>query len=219
MRNNMRTFILILFVLPLSLHAQTKKELMDQVDQQKSTIDSLQKVIANFENIVENRDRSINILKEDRNTLGQEILDFQALVRAQRVDIAKLKKQTEIGTAKVIQLDNKIARLKVKEGKIWTINQIICDYTTGVTVDSLGNPVIEEVHIFFKSINGEMLTDISQNKFGPQIYSSLHPEHSLRFPITFSAGESFGIQIFKGPLNNLKPLDAKVICSYTEKDI
>lgn len=215
----MKSLLLILLIIPLGLSAQTKKELMDQVAKQKTTIDSLQKVIDNFDNIVENRDRSIDILKEDRITLGNEILDFQALVRSQRVDIAKLKKQTEIGTAKVIQLDNKIARLKVKEGKSWTINQIICDYTTGITLDSLGQPIIEEVHIFFKSINGEILTDISQNRFGPQIYSSLHPEHSLRFPITFSAGESFGIQIFKGPLSNLQPHDAKVICSYTEKDI
>ena len=215
----MKTLLITLLFIPFALYSQTKKELMDQVAKQQTTIDSLKKVNANFENIVENRDRSIDILKEDRITLGNEILDFQALVRAQRVDIAKLKKQTEIGNAKVIQLDNKIARLKVKEGKSWTINQIICDYTTGITLDSLGNPIIEEIHIFFKSINGEMLTDIEQKKFGPQIYSSLHPEHSLRFPITFSAGESFGIQIFKGPLSNLKPYDAKVICSYTEKDL
>ena len=215
----MKYLLIAFLIIPFSLYSQTKKELIDQVAKQKVTIDSLQKVVANFDNIVENRDRSIDILQEDRTTLGTEILDFQALVRAQRVDIAKLKKQAETGTAKVIQLDNKLARLKIKEGKTWTINQIICDYTTGVTIDSLGQPIIEEIHIFFKSINGEMLTDIAQNKFGPQLYSSLHPEHSLRFPITFSAGESFGIQIFKGPLNNLQPHNAKVICSYTEKDI
>lgn len=215
----MRLILIAFMFMPFVMYSQTKKELMDQVARQQTTIDSLKKVNANYDNIIENRDRSIDILQEDRTTLGNEILDFQALVRAQRVDIAKLEKQLEMGTAKVIQMDNTISKIKIKEGKSWTINQIICDYTTDVSLDSIGEPIIEEIHIFFKSINGEMLTDISQNKFGPQIYSSLHPEHSLRFPITFSAGESFGIQIFKGPLNNLQPHGAKVICSYTEKDI
>ena len=215
----MQKLIILLLFLPILSHAQTKKELIDQVNRQQITIDSLKKVIANFENIVENRDRSIRIIKEDKATLTSEKAELSKIVRQHELTISRLERAAEIGSTKIIQLHNDIAKIRVKEGKYIVINQFISDYSSGISIDSLGQPLVEELHVFFKSINGEVLTDFTKNKLGPQVYSSLHPENTIHFPIILEENAVVEIILMKGPLNDLKPYSGKVLCSFTEKDM
>ena len=213
----MRILLLLLVVISAPAFSQTKKELQDKVDQQTRSIDSLQKVIANQENIIENRDRSVRLAKEHREEMKGERDDARREYNAVAKENARLLKQTQVGQAKLMTLSNKRAIIKAEEGKTLTINQIICDYSAGVTTDSLGNTVTEEIHIFIKSINGEQLTDIAAKKYGPQLYSSLHPEHSIGFPLLIEGGNSVAIILLKGPINNLQPYEGVAHCTLTEK--
>jgi len=197
--------------------SQTKKELMDKVTAQESKIDSLIKVIENMENIIENRDRSVKIAKEHRDEMKEEKEAALAQMQRQELRIYELEAQNKAGNAKIISMSNSRSKMKVKEGKTWTINQFMTDFTSEVKTDSSGQQVFEEVHIFLKEINGTVLTDTTSGKLGPQVFSSLHPEHTLKMPIVFNSGDSFSIIVLKGKLTDLKPYDARVYCSVTEK--
>lgn len=211
--------LFIVFMTLFSLHgiSQTKKELLDKAAVQQSKIDSLTKVVANMENIIENRDRSVKIAKEHREEMKKEKEAALAEMQRQEFRIYELEAQNKVGTAKIISMSNSRSKMKVKEGKTWTINQFMTDFTSEVKTDSSGQQVFEEVHIFLKEINGTILTDTSAGKLGPQVYSSLHPEHTLKMPIIFNSGDSFSIIVLKGQLSDLKPHDARVYCSITEK--
>lgn len=197
--------------------AQTKKELQDKIDSQQSTIDSLVKVIENMENIIENRDRSVKISKQHRLEMKEEKEAAIAQMQRQELRIYELEAQNRPGTAKLISMSNSRPKMKVKEGKTWTINQFMTDFTSEVITDSTGQQQFEEVHIFLKEINGTILTDTTSGKLGPQLFSSLHPEHTLKMPIVFNSGDSFAIIVMKGKLTDLKPFDARVYCSITEQ--
>lgn len=213
----MRVILIALFVMIGSAYAQTKKDLQDKIDLQTRTIDSLKKVIENQENIIENRDRSVRLAKEHREEMKGERDDARRAHNAVEQENARLLRQTKVGEAKLMTLSNKRAIIKAEVGKSITINQIICDYSAGISTDSLGNIITEEIHIFIKSINGEQLTDVAAKQYGPQVYSSLHPEHSLGFPILLGSGNSIAIILMKGPMNNLQPYEGVAHCTLTEK--
>jgi hypothetical protein len=213
----MRILLLLLVVISVPAFAQTKKELQNKVDKQSSTIDSLQKIVDNHTNIIENRDRSVKLAREHSEEMKAESAQVRQKMRLVEQENARLLKQTQVGSAKLMTLSNKRSIIKVEEGKFITINQIMCAYSAGFSTDSLGRPVTEEIHIFIKSLNGEQLTDIAAKKYGPQLYSSLHPEHSIGFPLLLSGGNSIAIILLKGPLNNLQPYDGVAHCTLTEK--
>lgn len=198
--------------------AQTKKELQEKIDRQTQTIDSLKKVVANQENIIENRDRSIGILNEDITTVKEELQKEVDLRREKHAIIQKLRKRSATGTPKIMYMSNVKNVLKVPEAKYWVIHQFMSDYAASVTTDSLGVTTAEEIHIFLKELNGTVLTDPTQKMYGPKLYSSLHPEQAIRFPLLFAAGTQFKIAVFKGSIGALYPYDGKVYCTYTEKD-
>jgi uncharacterized coiled-coil protein SlyX len=206
-------------ILNSSGFTQTKKELIDQVARQKVTIDSLNKVIANFENIVENRDRSINILKADTKEWKEERGNYVLKIREMDGKVADMRKQTKLGKSKMITLSNSRPTLKVPEGKYWVLNQFITDYMVDLVADSTGKMVGEEVHIFLRKINNDVLTDPSKNQYGPQVYSSVNSGSSMQFPITLTAGTSFSIVVMKGKMGALTEYGGKVHCSYFEKDV
>ena len=211
--------IVAVVLLNSSGFTQTKKELIDQVASQKVTIDSLKKVVANFENIVENRDRSINILKADTKEWREEKGNYVLKIREMDGKVADMRKQTKIGKSKMITLSNSRPTLKVPEGKYWVLNQFITDYMTDLVADSTGNMVGEEIHIFLRKINNDVLTDTSKNQFGPQVYSSVNSGSSMQFPITLTAGTSFSIVVMKGKMGALSEYAGKVHCTYVEKDV
>lgn len=213
----MRILLLLLVVMAVPAFSQTKKELQDKIDRQSRSIDSLQKIIDNHANILENRDRSVKLAREHRDEMKEESALVRQEMRKVEQDNARLLKQTQVGKAKLMTLSNKRSIIKVPAGKSFTINQIICDYSAGFSLDSLGNPITEEIHIFIKSLNGEQLTDIASKKYGPQLYSSLHPEHSIGFPLVLNAGSSISIVLLRGPMNNLQAYDGVAHCTLTEK--
>ncbi|MCB9223757.1 MAG: hypothetical protein R2780_03710 [Crocinitomicaceae bacterium] len=197
--------------------AQAKKELEDKIIQQQKTIDSLKAVISNMENIIENRDRSIQIYVADEEKYLKSISDFNIALDNCRTQNAGLRQRQSVGTAKLMAMTNDRAMLKAPEGKMLIINQMIGDYTSSISTDSLGNVVTEEIHVFMKTLNGKTLTDISNKQFGPKLYSSIHPEQTIQFPIILPAGTSLSIVVLKGEIGNLQIYDGMVTCSYTEK--
>jgi hypothetical protein len=213
----MKKLTLIVFLFPLIGFTQTKKELADKVNRLEKTVDSLKKVADNQANIIENRDRTVLITKQHRAEMMEDrdkaIYKFSVIEKK----LAKLERESKQGTVKFMTLANNRSTIKVKEGKTVTINQLITDYSAGVVTDSLGNESIEEIHIFIKALNGEILTDVTKGLYGPQVYSSTHPEHAISFPIALTSGSSFSIVMMKGEMNALVPYEGKAHCSYTEK--
>ncbi len=213
----MKVFILTLLLIPLAGFSQTKKELADKVNRLEKTIDSLQGIVDNQENIIENRDRTVLLTKQHRAEMMED--RDKALYKFSVIEkkLAKLERETKMGSATMVTLANNRNIIKVKEGKTYTLNQIISDYSAGIVTDSLGNEQIEEIHIFVRAINGEVLTDVDKGLYGPQVYSSTHPEHAISFPIVLTEGTSFSVILMKGSMDKLTPYDGRVYCSYTIK--
>jgi hypothetical protein len=213
----MKVFILTLLLIPLAGFSQTKKELADKVNRLEKTIDSLQGIVDNQENIIENRDRTVLLTKQHRAEMMED--RDKALYKFSVIEkkLAKLERETKMGSATMVTLANNRNIIKVKEGKTYTLNQIISDYSAGIVTDSLGNEQIEEIHIFVRAINGEVLTDVDKGLYGPQVYSSTHPEHAISFPIVLTEGTSFSVILMKGSMDKLTPYNGRVYCSYTIK--
>ena len=198
--------------------SQTKKELQDDLDRKNAMIDSLNKVLANQENIIENRDRTIRFLREDKTKLESEKTELRAIAQEKDQELAKIQRQTSTGDARMLTMNNNRSTFKVPEGKYWVINQFITDYITNITTDSTGATSGEEIHIFLKAINGDVLTDLSAKKHGPQLYSSVKPENSMRFPLILTENTSFSIIILKGSIGNLTEYSGNAYCTFTERD-
>lgn len=198
--------------------AQSKTEMQAQIDQLKKSLDSCKMVIANLENIIETRDRSIRFLNEDVAKVEKEKEELNAKIRQKNGELITLRSQNKLGEAKKITLSNTRATLTVPAGKYWSINQFICDFATDFAKDSLGVTTYKNVHVFLKSMNGTVLTDLTQKMLGPQIYSSSNPEHCIQFPILLTENTTFSIIITKGNYQALEPYDGIAICTYFEKD-
>ena len=212
------SFTALLFLTLTTVFSQSKTELVAQIEAQQKSIDSLKKVIANFDNIVENRDRSISFLKMDIEELNKEKTELNTKIRAKNAELVQLRKHALTGTPKLITLNNTRANLTIPVGKHWVINQFIADYVSEVEKDSLGNFVGTEIHVFIRTLNDATLTDVSANKFGPQLYSSIASNHSIQFPLVLTEGTKFSIVVFKGKIGALTEHPGNVVCSYIEKD-
>ncbi len=198
--------------------AQTKKELLNQVEAQNKTIDSLNAVIENLDNIVETRDRTIKFLREDKTNLNTTIESLNQKIDAKNSEIFRLSKQAATGVGKMKLVNNKRPILKVPEGKYWVINQFIADYITDVSKDSLGIYSGEEVHVFVKSINDDILTKPSEGVFGPQVYSSINSNHTIPFPMILTENTKLTLIVMKGSFGSMTEYPGNVYCSLTEKD-
>jgi hypothetical protein len=198
--------------------AQSKKDLEVKISKQQKTIDSLNAVIANMENIIENRDRSIKIYAADEEKYVKSLSDFNIALDNCRNQKATLQSQNAYGVAKIMPMNNSRSTLKVKAGHTTTINQFMGDYTSNITTDSIGNAVLEEIHVFIKEIDGTVLTDVANKKFGPKVFSSLHPEATINLPIVLTEGTTLKVAVYKGTLDNLIPYEGVVLCSFTEKE-
>lgn len=195
---------------------QTKKEMLDKIAQLEKSLDSLKKVSDNFENIVENRDRTLGFCNDDKKKLSEEKLELAKLIKAKDDQIFNLERQARMGVTKLMAAGNSRSVFTVPEGKHWIINQVITDYAAALTKDSLGNTVCEEIHVFLKAIDDVVMTDVASGKLGPQLYSSTTPEHCLNLPLIFTSKTKFSIVIMKGPLDALQVYDGKISISFTE---
>jgi hypothetical protein len=198
--------------------AQTKTEMQAQIDKQIKSIDSLKLIIANQENIIENRDRSIKFLQEDVAEAEKEKEVLNGKIRQKNSELVSLRNQNKSGVAKKVTMNNTRASWTVPAGKHWVINQFMGDYITDLVKDSLGIFHGKEIHVFLKTINGTTLTDLSKNQLGPQIYSSIASNHTIQFPVVMTENTSFSIVVCKGALNALELCDGNVVCTYFEKD-
>lgn len=214
-----RSFLMLILIITSTLAtAQTKAEMLAQIERQTKTIDSLKAITANQENIIESRDRSIKFLNEDIAKLGVEKEELNGKIRQKNGELITLRNNNKLGTAVKVTMNNTRATWTVPAGKHWIINQVMADYITDLHRDSLGNMVGKEVHVFLKSVNNVTLTDASKNQLGPQLYSSSSPNHTIQFPLLLTENTTFTIVIFKGSYNALEPYDGSVVCTYFEKD-
>lgn len=213
-----RTLFFLLILGGSWTFAQTKAELQAQIDKQARAIDSLNAVIVNYENIVENRDRSIKFLNMDVEECKKEQETLNTKIRQKNTELVKLRNQNKAGEVKKVTMNNTRASWTVPAGKHWVINQFIGDYITDLTQDSTGNWLGKEIHVFLKSINNTTLTDASKNMFGPQVFSSVAANQTMQFPIIFTENTSFSIVVYKGSWGALELYDGSVVCTYYEKD-
>lgn len=214
-----RSFLIVILMITSTLvTAQTKAEMLAQIERQTKTIDSLKAITANQENIIESRDRSIKFLNEDITKLGVEKEELNAKIRQKNGELITLRNNNKLGTAVKVTMNNTRATWTVPAGKHWIVNQVMADYITDLHRDSLGNMVGKEVHVFLKSVNNVVLTDATKNQLGPQLYSSSSPNHTIQFPLLLTENTTFTIVIFKGSYNALEPYDGNVVCTYFEKE-
>lgn len=197
---------------------QSKADMQLQIDRLQKSLDSCKAVIANNENIIENRDRSIRILQEDVTKVEKEKEELNGKIRQKNGELIKLRSQNKQGEAKKMTLSNSRATLTVPAGKYWSVNQFMCDFATDFVRDSTGNMTYKNVHVFLQAMNGKVLTDLTQKMLGPQIYSSSHPEHCIQFPILLTENTTFSIIITKGHYHELELFDGTAIVTYFEKD-
>ena len=150
--------------------------------------------------------------------LNSTIESLNTKIGAKNSEIFRLTKQAATGVGIMKLVNNKRPILKVPEGKFWVINQFIADYITDVNQDSTGMFIGQEIHVFVKSINDEVLTKPSEGIYGPQVYSSINSKHTIPFPMILSEKTKMTLIVMKGTLENMTEHSGNVYCSLTEKD-
>ena len=96
------------------------------------------------------------------------------------------------GKAQIIEFNNSTAKFTVPAGKTWYIINLFSDCTTNLTYDSEGYLKADEIRIFIKSINGSIITDIANKKYGPVIYRG--PMHERMQPLPIILPENSTIE-------------------------
>ena len=210
-----RVFLLLPAIGFTTIHAQSKQE---QLDAKQKSIDSLQAIVMNDANIIENRDRSVKFLNEDKTKLQDEKTELEKRIWQKDQEISTLKKFNATGTGKMITLNNARSTLKVPVGKHWVIHHVMADYAASFSTDSLGNFVPEEIHVFLKSINSTILQDTSAGVFGPQLYSSVNSENSMSFPLVLTENTLFTVEVMRGRIGLMRLFPGNIVISITEKD-
>jgi hypothetical protein len=126
------------------------------------------------------------------------LLTFEAL-NAQNT-IAK-------GDAKLLEFKNATAKFIVPEGKTWVIYSAFSDYFTDLRFDEFGGNIQESIHIFIKSMNETIKTDLSKKLFGPSLFTSMENVSThMGFPIILPEKTSFELILVKGfYFKDLKP--------------
>ncbi len=198
---------------------QTKQELLIQLEAKQKSIDSLKWIADNSENVIENRDRTIQMFSEGKVKLEGEKSELIKLLLQRDAEIARLKKQTQTGTSKTITLNNTRSGWKVPAGKYWIIHHVMTDYTAGVYLDSAKHLVVEGVHVFLKELNGVGIHDTTTGNLGPKIYCSLHPEETMKLPIVLTENNSLAISVMRDQLGKLVLHSGNVVFSITEKEL
>lgn len=211
-------FCFLLLVFSSTSFSQTKTELQMQIDKQKKSIDSLHLIIANLDNTIENRDRTVKFCYDEKVELNKTIDDLNLKIRGKNAELITLRKQAHIGEAKKVTMNNTRSMWTVPEGKHWVINQFMSDYITDVAADSMGVFHGSEIFVFLKTINGTTLTDAAQGQYGPLVYSSMTPYQTIQFPIIFTAKTSFSIVVYKGKVGALIEYAGEVVCTYFEHE-
>jgi len=209
--------VTFLFFSSLSF-SQTKTELQMQIDKQKKSIDSLHLIIANLDNTIENRDRTVKFCYDEKVELNKTIDDLNLKIRGKNAELITLRQQASTGVAKKVTMNNVRSLWTVPEGKHWIVNQFMSDYIADLAADSLGVFHGSEIFVFLKTINGATLTDVAQGQYGPLVYSSMTPYQTIQYPLIFTAKTSFSIVVYKGEIGALLEYAGDVVCTYLEKE-
>jgi hypothetical protein len=92
------------------------------------------------------------------------------------------------GKAQLIDFTNATAKFTVPAGKTWYIMNIFSDCATNIKPNTQypDENDYEEVRVFIKNIDNNLLTDFSKNKFGPVVYRGPNHERIQPMPIVLS---------------------------------
>ena len=101
---------------------------------------------------------------------------------------------------KLIQFNNSAAKFSVPKGKTWEIANVFSAAIgpEGFGYDDDGYSDFDEVRVFIKSINGDVLTDLSSRQLGPVIYRGPNHERTHALPIILPGGTEFELLICTG---------------------
>lgn len=102
------------------------------------------------------------------------------------------------GKAQIIEFTNSTAKFTVPAGKTWYIVNLFSDCSTNLSYDSQGNLNSDDIRIFIKSINGSIITDIANKKYGPVIYRGPNHERMQPLPIILPENSTIELVITSG---------------------
>jgi hypothetical protein len=184
-------------LLTFTAFSQGKKELEEQVTSLKNDVASLEGKNAEFQNsLVESQNQYALVLQE-RIIQEKEITSlthsFDSVNQLLNSEISSM-------TANLIEFKNSSANFTVPKGKTWEIVNVFSTSVGpgGVSFDVDEYPEYDEVRIFIKSINGSVLTNLTNLELGPVIYRGPNHERSHALPMIFPEGTSFELLICTG---------------------
>ena len=158
--------------------SQAKKELETEVATLNQSVSELE--IKNKElhlQVTEFRSKYENALSEriDQETKKSEL--------QQKIDsLSLLPSATDIrfDNVQLVEFSNQTAKFMVPVGETWEIVNIWADYVVNVNIEK---DEADYVYIYIESLNGKILTDASNNKFGACVYRGPSHEMAIKMPI------------------------------------
>lgn len=187
--------------LTFTVFSQGKKELEEQVTTLKDDLASLEIQNAEIQNSLIESQNQHSLVLQERITQEKEIT-----LLTHSFDSVNQRLNSEISSmsANLIEFNNSSANFTVPKGKTWEIVNVFSKSVGpgGISFDAYGDAKYDEVRIFIKSINGSVLTDLTNLELGPVIYRGPNHERSHALPMTFPEGTSFELLICTGKWGN-----------------
>lgn len=184
-------------LLTFTVFSQAKKELEEQVTTLKYDVASLETKNAVLQNSLSESQNKHAFVLQERITQEKEIASLTHSLDSVN---QRLNSGTSPMTANLIEFKNSSANFTVPKGKTWEIVNVFSKSVGpgGVSFSASGYSKYDEVRIFIKSINGSVLTDLSNLELGPVIYRGPNHERTQALPIIFPEGTSFELLICTG---------------------
>lgn len=119
------------------------------------------------------------------------------------------KAQTTIpkGKAQLIEFTNATAKFTVPSGKTWYLNSVFSNYDRNLNIK-----------VYIKSINSNILTDLTKNEYGTLLYHSRDMGFVIKFPLIFPENTNFELIILSGDWDVQTICNKKSFLNYIETD-
>lgn len=112
--------------------------------------------------------------------------------------------------ANLQQFNNFTASFEVPEGKTWHIYQIFSNFA------EFSGAETKAVHIYIKTLNGDIKTDHEGNRFGPQVYQSDNRNATIAYPIVLPENTKFSLVMLTGEPGNCTSFNGTGYMSFYE---
>ena len=183
-------------VITATAFSQSKSELEAQVSELQNNVATLETQNTSLQN-------SLNESKDDYAKVLKERIEQEKEIASLTHSLDSTKQRLNSGgssfDAQLIQFNNSTAKFSVPNGKTWEITNV---FSAAVGPDAFGYndgwAVYDEVRVFIKSINGDVLTDLSTWQLGPVIYRGPNHERTHALPIILPGGTEFELLICTG---------------------